>query len=67
MPKTRSFSIAGTAILSRSDDDPPFQEPWQAQALATALGLQEAGIITATEWSDALDAVIFPLRPVRLN
>ncbi len=44
--------------MSRSDNDPPFQEPWQAQALATALGLQEVGIITATEWSDALGGAI---------
>lgn len=44
--------------MSRSDNDPPFQEPWQAQALATALGLQEAGVITATEWSDALGIAI---------
>jgi len=44
--------------LSRPDDDPPFQEPWQAQALATALGLQEAGVITASEWSEALGAAI---------
>lgn len=44
--------------MSRSDNDPLFQEPWQAQALATAFGLQEAGIITATEWSDALGAAI---------
>ena len=44
--------------MSRSDNDPPFQKPWQAQALATALGLQEAGVITATEWSEALGAAI---------
>lgn len=44
--------------MSRSDNDPPFQEPWQAQALATALGMQEAGVITATEWSEALGAAI---------
>ena len=50
--------MSGNAILSRSDNDPPFQEPWQAQVLATALGLQEAGIITAFEWSGALGAAI---------
>ncbi len=36
----------------------PFRELWQAQALATALSLQEAGVITATEWSVALGAAI---------
>lgn len=40
------------------DQQAPPQEPWQAQALATALGLQEAGVITAAEWSDALGAAI---------
>lgn len=37
---------------------PAFKEPWQAQALATALGLQEAGLVTPAEWSDALGAAI---------
>ncbi|MEM7171318.1 MAG: nitrile hydratase accessory protein [Pseudomonadota bacterium] len=36
----------------------PLKEPWQAEALATAFSLQEAGLITATEWSDALGAAI---------
>lgn len=44
--------------MNRSDNDPPFLEPWQAQTLATALGLQEVGVITATEWSNALGAAI---------
>ncbi len=44
--------------MSRPDEDFPLQEPWQAQALATAFGLQEAGVITAVEWSDALGAAI---------
>lgn len=34
------------------------REPWQAQALATALGLQASGVITAAEWSNALGAAI---------
>ena len=41
-----------------SDRQAPPQEPWQAQALATAYGLQEAGVITAAEWSEALGAAI---------
>ena len=44
--------------MIRSDRQTPPQEPWQAQALATAYGLQEAGVITAAEWSDALGAAI---------
>lgn len=48
----------GNAILTRHEKDPPFQEPWQAQALATAVSLQETGVITASEWSNALGAAI---------
>lgn len=44
--------------MKGSDTDPPLQEPWQAQALATAFGLRDAGVITASEWSEALGAAI---------
>ncbi len=55
---TKSSSMFGNATLSRSDEEFPPQEPWQAQALATAFSLQEAGVITAAEWSNALGAAI---------
>ncbi len=38
--------------------DAELREPWQAQALAVALALQEAGIITPRQWSEALGAAI---------
>lgn len=44
--------------MNPGDDQPPFQEPWQAQALAIAQGLQESGVITPAQWSDALGAAI---------
>lgn len=49
--------------MSRPEDNAsegraPFAEPWQAEALALSLALQEAGRITAAEWSDALGAEI---------
>jgi len=44
--------------LSQQINEPQFREPWQAQALATALSLQEAGVITEVEWSAALGAAI---------
>lgn len=47
----------GNAILNRPDD-PPFHEPWQAQALATAFSLQELGVISASDWSNALGDAI---------
>lgn len=32
----------------------PFDEPWQAQAFALVVALQERGLFTATEWAQAL-------------
>ena len=40
------------------DDGPTFAEPWQAQALALAMQLVEAGAFTAKEWAEALGAAI---------
>ena len=47
---------AGPTLVRRAE--PPFAEPWQAQALATSLGLQDAGLVSPTEWSEALGAAI---------
>ena len=44
--------------MNQDDKPAPFREPWHAQALATAMSLQQAGVITAVEWSDALGAAI---------
>jgi nitrile hydratase accessory protein len=38
--------------------DRPFDAPWQAQALALANLLQQAGLFTAAEWADALGSAI---------
>jgi nitrile hydratase accessory protein len=40
------------------EESPAFSEPWEAQALAMAVRLQEAGYFTATEWAEALGAEI---------
>lgn len=37
---------------------PPFDYPWQAQAFALAVSLQESGHFTRAEWSDALGRAI---------
>jgi nitrile hydratase accessory protein len=34
--------------------DAEFAEPWQAEALALSIALQETGHVTRTEWSDTL-------------
>ena len=44
------------APLARLDDEPTFDEPWQAQILALAFTLSQAGLFTPVEWSDALGA-----------
>jgi nitrile hydratase accessory protein len=31
-----------------------FREPWEAQAFAIAIALQQRGVVTASEWSAAL-------------
>ena len=35
-----------------------FAEPWEAQAFALAVALQERGLFTAAEWAEALGAEI---------
>jgi nitrile hydratase accessory protein len=42
----------------RDATGPVFAEPWQAQAFALALQLQQAGYFTAVEWADTLGAVL---------
>ncbi len=36
------------------DDAPVFEEPWQAQAFALALSLQQKGVFTWSEWAETL-------------
>ena len=43
---------------SRSDESRQFDEPWQAEVLALAAALQQAGRFSAAEWAAALGAAI---------
>jgi nitrile hydratase accessory protein len=45
-------------VTTRDADNPVFREPWEAQAFAMTLALQERGLFTASEWSAALGAEI---------
>jgi nitrile hydratase accessory protein len=47
---------AATALpgLPRDDDGPVFAEPWQAQAFALAIALNERGVFTWSEWATTL-------------
>ena len=40
--------------LRRKDGNPTFDEAWQAQSLAIADTLVDAGVVTATRWAEAL-------------
>ncbi|HEX6119795.1 MAG TPA: nitrile hydratase accessory protein, partial [Dongiaceae bacterium] len=51
---------ADTALrpVRRAEGEPLFAEPWEAQALALAIALQQAGCFTAVEWAAALGGAI---------
>ncbi|WP_235911757.1 nitrile hydratase accessory protein [Mesorhizobium xinjiangense] len=40
--------------LPDGGDGQAFDAPWQAEALAIAVALQDAGLFTAAEWAEAL-------------
>ena len=44
--------------IPRDNDGPIFREPWEAQAFAMALALNERGAFTWSEWAEALGAEI---------
>ena len=44
--------------LPRLDDEPTFNEAWQAQVLAIAQNLIAEGAIAADDWSNALGAAL---------
>ena len=40
--------------IPRNTEGPVFREPWEAQAFALALSLQERGVFTWSEWAATL-------------
>jgi len=44
--------------IPRDDDGPVFDEPWQAQAFAMTVKLNEAGQFTWSEWAEIFGAEI---------
>ncbi len=40
--------------IPRNADGPVFREPWEAQAFALALSLNERGVFSLKEWAAAL-------------
>ncbi len=45
-------------LLPRDEEGPVFEEPWQAQAFAVVVKLNEAGLITWKEWAERLGKVL---------
>ena len=57
-PDAKACTDAALQPIRRAEGEPLFAEPWEAQALALAVALQQAGAYTAQEWAEALGAAI---------
>jgi len=51
-------ALAALPSIPRSDNEPVFAEPWQAEAFGLTLALHQAGVFTWQEWADALSTAI---------
>ena len=49
--RTATEAVPG---IPRDEKGPVFREPWEAQAFAMALALQQRGLFTWSEWAAAL-------------
>ncbi len=50
----RSLGRNDELSIPRNDEGPAFREPWEAQAFALALALNEHGVFTWKEWAATL-------------
>jgi nitrile hydratase accessory protein len=50
----RSLGRNDEVSIPRNAEGPVFREPWEAQAFALAVSLNERGLFTWTEWAAAL-------------
>lgn len=57
-PEGKRCADVALQPIRRAEGEPLFAEPWEAQALALAVALQQAGCFTAVEWAEALGAAI---------
>ena len=59
------MKLAESDRLPKDADGPVFAEPWEAQAFAMAVKLNEAGVFAWTEWAETLGAELKadPQRP----
>jgi nitrile hydratase accessory protein len=56
--KVRDVNVSSLPLLPCDADGPVFREPWEAQAFALAVRLQEQGLFTWDEWAQTLGAEI---------
>jgi nitrile hydratase accessory protein len=56
--RDRAAALAAGTPIPHDADGPVFAEPWQAQAFALVVALQNRGVFTAEEWAQALGAEI---------
>jgi nitrile hydratase accessory protein len=52
------MNVSSLPLLPCDADGPVFREPWEAQAFALAVQLQEQGLFTWDEWAQTLGAEI---------
>ncbi|WP_373503583.1 nitrile hydratase accessory protein [Aestuariivirga sp.] len=50
------MKLAESPLLPKDNDGPVFARPWEAQAFAMAVKLNEAGVFTWVEWAETLGA-----------
>ena len=51
-------ALAADTPIPRDAEGPVFAEPWQAQAFALVVALQNRGVFSVDEWAQALGAEI---------
>ena len=59
------MKLSESPAIPRDRDGPVFAEPWEAQAFAMAVKLNEAGVFGWSEWAETLGAELkaAPERP----
>jgi len=55
---TTSIDLKSLPEMVLVDDEPVFNEPWEAQAFAMVINLHQKGAFTWAEWADALSSQI---------
>ena len=50
------MKLTDSSHLPKDHDGPVFAEPWEAQAFAMAVKLNEAGVFQWSEWAETLGA-----------